>query len=228
MPSREPTSGDPVAMLPLGESRSRVLAVLQAAQSPLGVDAVAERVRLHPNTTRFHLDGLVEAGLATRASEDRERPGRPRNLYSAAPGSARAGRRSFRLLAEILTSYLASQAGRGRHAAVRAGTAWGRYLAERPAPFVGVNAAVATRQLVATLDEIGFAPEAVTRGRKRQILLRHCPFLEAAEAHRDVVCSIHLGLIRGVLAELDAPLDAQRLDPFVEPGLCVAHLVART
>jgi hypothetical protein len=28
-----------------------------------------------------------------------------------------------------------------------------------------------------------------------------------------------------MLRQLDAPLDAQRLDPFVEPNLCVAHLV---
>ena len=31
-------------------------------------------------------------------------------------------------------------------------------------------------------------------------------------------------MLRGVLAELEAPLAATRLDPFVEPDLCVAHL----
>lgn len=227
MPSRDLTRADPADTPVLGKSRSRVLGVLQAAPSPLGVDQVADLVRLHPNTTRFHLDGLVEARLATRVSEDRELPGRPRTLYTAAPDSARTGRRSYRLLAEILTSHLASQSRQPSHAAVQAGEAWGRYLTERPAPFVSVDAAAATRQLVATLDEIGFAPEAVTRGRKRQILLRHCPFREAAEQHRDVVCSIHLGLMRGLFAELDAPLEAQRLDPFVEPSLCVAHLAPR-
>jgi hypothetical protein len=33
--------------------------------------------------------------------------------------------------------------------------------------------------------------------------------------------------MQGLLAELDAPLEAERLDPFVEPSLCVAHLVSR-
>jgi hypothetical protein len=33
--------------------------------------------------------------------------------------------------------------------------------------------------------------------------------------------------MRGILAELDAPLDVTRLDPFVEPDLCVAHLASR-
>ncbi|MFZ2173869.1 MAG: hypothetical protein WAW17_07510, partial [Rhodococcus sp. (in: high G+C Gram-positive bacteria)] len=35
---------------------------------------------------------------------------------------------------------------------------------------------------------------------------------------------LHLGLIRGVLAEVRAPLAADRIEPFVEPSLCLAHL----
>jgi predicted ArsR family transcriptional regulator len=226
MAGRDLTRADPTATPVLGESRSRVLGILQAARTPLGVDEIAGRVGLHPNTTRFHLDGLVEAGLAVRATEERDLPGRPRALYTAAPDSAPAGRRSYRLLAEILTSYLANETRNPGQAALKAGEAWGRFLTDRPAPFRRVDAADATRQLVATLDEIGFAPEAVTAGRKRQILLHHCPFRETAEQHTEVVCSVHLGLMQGMLSELDAPLEAWRLDPFVEPAVCVAHLAA--
>jgi predicted ArsR family transcriptional regulator len=145
----------------------------------------------------------------------------------ARPGTARSGKRSYRLLAEILTSYVAAETAQPARVAAQAGRAWGRYLADRPPPFRRINADVATEQLVNTLDEIGFAPEAVTTGRQRQILLHHCPFRETAEEHREVVCSIHLGLMQGVLAELDAPIDAERLDPFVEPNLCVTHLAAK-
>jgi predicted ArsR family transcriptional regulator len=45
-----------------------------------------------------------------------------------------------------------------------------------------------------------------------------------AAQHQDVVCSLHLGLMRGVLAEVRAPLKTDRLEPFVEPSLCLAHL----
>ncbi|MGH8960150.1 MAG: helix-turn-helix transcriptional regulator [Jatrophihabitantaceae bacterium] len=227
MSKHDLTRADPSESAMLGDSRARVLGVLQSARVPVGVADVAARVGLHPNTARFHLDGLVEAGLAARASEERDEPGRPRTLYTASPDSVGVGRRSYRLLAEILTSYLASRTKQPTHAALQAGEAWGRFLTERRAPFRRVDAADATEQLVRTLDEIGFAPEAVTSGRKRQVLLHHCPFREAAEEHRDVVCSVHLGLMRGLLAELDAPLDAQRLDPFVEPDLCVTHLAPR-
>ena len=209
---------DPV----LGESRSRVLAALQAASHPLGVEEVAEKVGLHPNTARFHLDGLLERGLAQRAREERSVPGRPRTLYTATPDGARTGRRSYRLLAEILTGYLVAHSRRPAAAAREAGQAWGRMLVprrrRRTAP------ATAVRDLVATLDEIGFAPEPVGTGTQRQILLHHCPFRETAEQRQEVVCAVHLGLMQGALEEMNAPIAATRLDPFVEPNLCVAHL----
>lgn len=222
----ELTRPDPPSGPVLGDSRTQVLAVLQTAGAPVAVTEVANHVGLHPNTARFHLDGLVEQGLAERETERRDAPGRPRALYSASADSAGTGRRNYRLLAEILTRYLTTHNKQPRRAALSAGEAWGRFLTERAAPFRRVDTAVATRQLVEVLEEIGFAPEAVTVRRERQILLHHCPFRETAEDHRDVVCAVHLGLMRGMLAELDAPLEATRLDPFVEPNLCVTHLTS--
>jgi predicted ArsR family transcriptional regulator len=215
---------DPESAYVLGQTRSRVWALLQDAADPLSVTDVADRVGLHPNTARFHLDGLVDASLAERATEDRQVPGRPRTLYTASPDATPTGRRSYRLLSEILTSFLSSQVAQPAKAAVKAGAAWGRYLAEKPAPFQRIDAADATRQLVSVLDDVGFAPEATTAGGRRRILLHHCPFREVAETHDDIICSIHLGMMQGLLSELDAPLQADRLDPFVEPSLCVARL----
>lgn len=224
---RELMRADPLAGPVLGDSRGEVLAVLQAAGEPLAVSDIAVQVGLHPSTARFHLDGLVEHGLAVRQTEYRAVPGRPRTLYLASPDSARAGRRSYRLLAEILTSYVATHSEDPGKAAVEAGEAWGRFLTERPAPSRRVDAAEAERQLVDTLDDIGFAPESVTRGRERQILLHRCPFREVAKEHGEVVCGVHLGLMRGLLVGLDAPVEATRLDPFVEPSLCVTRVVTR-
>jgi predicted ArsR family transcriptional regulator len=210
----------------LGRTRSRVWALLQQAADPLSVTEVAEEVALHPNTARFHLDGLVEAGLAERTIEDRLVPGRPRTLYNSRPDAVPTGRRSYRLLSEILTGLVTTQIAQPAKAAAKAGSAWGRYLAEKPAPFQRIDATDATRQLVSVLDDVGFAPEAVTAGGKRRILLHHCPFRGVAESHGDVICSIHLGLMQGLLSEIDAPLQADRLDPFVEPSVCVVQLTA--
>lgn len=45
-----------------------------------------------------------------------------------------------------------------------------------------------------------------------------------ARAHAQVVCPIHLGLMQGAMAAWDAPVTVNRLEPFAEPDLCVAHL----
>ena len=214
--------GTPSAAAPLGETRARILQALQGSPDPLSVEDAAAAVGLHVNTARFHLDGLVTAGLAERAPEQRQTPGRPRTLYRPTNDGVRTGRRSYGLLAEILTRYLAKHVRQPGTQALTAGEEWGRLLARdaRATPTAGA----ATRQLVRTLDEIGFAPEAVRSSGARQIRLHHCPFWEAAEEHRDIVCAVHLGLMRGVLAELDAPIQARRLDPWVEPSLCITHL----
>lgn len=215
---------DPEARPALGESRARVLDVLRAAGEPIGVQDVAGRVGLHPNTARFHLDGLVDAGLAERHAEDRTQPGRPRTVYAATATDVPAGQRSYRLLAEMLTSLVADTLPEPGKAAQTAGEAWGRYLADRPAPSQRIDAAEGVRRLSAVLAGAGFAPDTVDDPGRPVIPLRHCPFREVAEQHRDVVCALHLGLMRGVLAEVRAPLKADRLEPFVEPSLCLAHL----
>jgi predicted ArsR family transcriptional regulator len=212
----------------LGESRSRVLGVLQDSGTQLNVSDVAARLGLHTNTVRLHLEALVAAGLADSQAEKRDLRGRPRTLYTANPNSANAGRRSYRLLAQILASSMAAQTSKPREAAVKAGHEWGRYLGEGPPPFKRVDADEATRRLVCALDDIGFSPEAVTRGRQRRVLLHRCPFREVAKDYPEVACSIHLGLMNGLLAELDAPLEVDRLDTFVEPALCVASLSRST
>jgi predicted ArsR family transcriptional regulator len=212
----------------LGESRSRVLEILQDTGAQLGVSEVAARLGLHPNTVRFHLDALVASGLVDSEAEESDLRGRPRMLYSANANSASAGRRNYRLLAEILASSMAAQVSHSREASINAGREWGRYLGEGPPPFKRVDADEATRRLVSAMEDIGFAPEAVTRGRHRQMLLHRCPFREVAQEHPEVVCSIHLGLMNGLLAELDAPLEVNQLDPFVEPSQCVASLSRST
>jgi predicted ArsR family transcriptional regulator len=220
----ELTLTDPGPSPVLGESRSRVLDMLRAAGGPIGVHEVATRTGLHPNTARFHLDGLVDAGLAERQVEDRSQPGRPRTVYNATATDAITGQRSYRLLAEMLTGLVADVLPQPEKAAAEAGRAWGRYLADRPAPSQRVDAEEAIRRLTTVLADAGFAPGAVRDPAKPVIPLRHCPFREIAEQHREVVCSLHLGLMQGVLAEVRAPLTADRLEPFVEPTLCLAHL----
>ena len=51
-----------------------------------------------------------------------------------------------------------------------------------------------------------------------------CPFKDLAESHGGVICALHLGLLRGALEELRAPVQVDALRPFAEPGVCVVEL----
>jgi predicted ArsR family transcriptional regulator len=217
----------PDAGAPLGQSRAHVLDLLRAAGSPAGVRDIADQAGLHPNTARFHLDALVDAGLAARAPKERTTPGRPSMAYRAVAGGEPMGRRRYRLLAEMLTSLIAGMLPKPGEAAGEAGREWGRYLTEPPPPYQRLDAGEAVERLTATMAEIGFAPEAVTDGTQYQLRLRQCPFREVAENHQDVVCQLHLGLMQGALAQMRAPVTADRLQPFAEPGLCIAYLATR-
>jgi predicted ArsR family transcriptional regulator len=212
---------------PLGRSRADVLDMLRTAGGPLGVREVAQRIGLHTNTARFHLEALVEAGLAVRETENRETPGRPRIDYRAVPDGP-VGRRRYRLLAEMLTSLIAGTMPEPGNAAEEAGREWGSYLTEQPPPYQRLSAAEAVTKLTAIMEELGFAPRAeADSGGQYRLCLLQCPFREVAQHHQDVICSLHLGLMRGALARMRAPVVADRLDPFTEPSLCVARLTAR-
>jgi predicted ArsR family transcriptional regulator len=207
-------------------SRARILAEL-ADDGPLDARDLVQRVGLHVNTVRVHLNALAEAGLAEAETVPSKGRGRPRLVYRATGAVGEEGGRRYRLLAEILTALVASFGSKATAQLEEVGEAWGRYLVNSPSPFDQLSDTEAVEQLVALLAEIGFQPELDKGKRGRRILMRPCPFLELARRHQEVVCPIHLGLIRGALAELGATTSATKLEPFVQPDLCVAHLAAR-
>ncbi|MER6811234.1 helix-turn-helix domain-containing protein [Spirillospora sp. NPDC000708] len=202
--------------------RREILDALRAAGAPLGVADLAGRLGVHPNTARFHLDALVADGAAERTLDRPSGPGRPRTVYTARPGMDRGGSRGYRLLAQILLSRLSGAGPGGRREAERAGREWGRFLVDRPPPFARTSAGDATERLTALLADLGFAPDPDPAG--EVVRLRHCPFLELAEEYGPLVCDVHLGLMRGALAELDAPVEAEALEPFAEPAACLARI----
>lgn len=211
-----------------GGSRAAILDMLRAADDPLGIREIARRTGLHQNTARFHLEALVASGLAARAAEDRETPGRPRIGYRAVAGDP-GGRRQYRLLSVMLASLIAGTMPEPAAAAEAAGREWGAYLAEKPPPFQRLSAEEAVAKLTGIMRELGFEPHAVAgagTGGQYLLQLRQCPFLEVARQHRDVICALHLGLMQGAFDLMRAPVTADRLEPFGEPGLCVARLTA--
>ncbi len=205
-------------------SRVAVLEMLREVEGPMGVRELAERMNLHNNTVRKHLDLLVEHGFATRLRDSVARRGRPRYVYAAAPDSSptEAQLRNYRLLASVFAAYL-----HGADDPQAAAEEAGRRFGARSVDVAGIGAgpSAAMERVVRMLDDIGFQPELAPGG--AEIRLRHCPFHELARDRQEVVCGIHLGLIRGALQQLGAPEEALRLVPFVTPSLCVVQIGPR-
>jgi predicted ArsR family transcriptional regulator len=198
---------------------------LQDAASPLDVRELARRVGLHVNTVRLHLGVLAEAGLVATHREGRARPGRPRVLYEAAADALDTDAvASYRLLAEIVTSHLAGSAPDPSAHAEQAGRAWGAHLVRRPPPFASISKEDTVDQLVALHEQLGFRPELKRARNGKEIVLRRCPFEQIATAYQAVICPLHLGLMRGALAELGSGVEADSLTPFARKGACVARL----
>ncbi|MGV0717970.1 helix-turn-helix domain-containing protein [Mycolicibacterium sp. XJ662] len=202
--------------------REDVLATLRATDEPMTIVAIADKLDVHPNTVRFHLDTLVADGRAEQVESDRRGPGRPPSMFRAVHGMDPGGPRRYEVLAEVLLFSLAGQRNAADKAA-NAGRAWARRISQRDGR-TAVSVEQSARRLVKFLDELGFAPRLRTVGGKRRVDLRHCPFLELAEHSTDVVCPVHLGLMRGALEAWNAPVTVEKLEPFVEPDLCRAHL----
>lgn len=206
---------------PVGR-RLDVLRVLTEATAPMTIAAIAEELHIHPNTVRLHLDVLVPQGRVEHVVPDHRRPGRPPLLFRAVPRMDPTGPRHYRLLAEILTASIAAGPDPGARAA-EAGRVWGRQLA----PSFGAHRAGKGKpieRLVELLQDLGFAPERRRARGRSQIGLRHCPFLELAEPQGQVVCPVHLGLMQGAMETWGAEVTVERLEAFVEPDLCLAHL----
>jgi predicted ArsR family transcriptional regulator len=174
----------------------RELALSPASRS---ASELAERLALHPNTVRPHLDRMREAGLIDVETVHRGTVGRPQLRYSLAPGAPGLGfdPPSHTLLAGLLAA-LAETVGADGVDAAALGRRWGEEAMTRRQGSRGCLAA-----LMAELERLGFDPVDSTvdsgDGRRVRIDFLHCPFRELAEAYPELVCHLHRGIVEGVV-----------------------------
>lgn len=201
-----------------GPSRAEVLEHLRSTAAAEPVAAIALAVGLHENTTRFHLDALIEAGMVRREAEGRQRPGRPRVLYRADPLPDQTHYQD--LAAAMVRHFAGPMEDRGSRAE-QAGVAWGsELLAELPA-----EPSETMPRLVACLARMGYQPELVA-GPPPTIELRPCPYAALAGEDPDTVCRLHLGLIRGLMDDKD-PWEVESLEPYATPELCIVRFTEK-
>lgn len=143
-----------------GGRRTHVIQLLRDNKEPLSVADVATKVGIHINTARFHLESLVDAGLADRAAQLRTTPGRPKVLYvGTLPNQTHERAQAYRLLADALTTAVAHNVPNATKVMYDLGLTWGRYLTDAPTEGVSLTEDEIMAQLLAKLDALWFAPE---------------------------------------------------------------------
>jgi predicted ArsR family transcriptional regulator len=216
----------------LSSARSGVLRAVTEAGEPVTVAALAEQLGQHPNTVREHLDALVVDGRIERFRRAPSGRGRPAWLYGVSAiddaaaehddlmtGPLGPDGQEYVALAVALIDQVSAASPDPGAMARQAGERWGRTLVERHVGVLDASGSRPTDQVVQMLRELRFEPQATSD--PKTMRLTTCPFLDAAKRHPEVVCQIHLGIVRGALRRLGADADGADLQAFAQPGACL-------
>jgi predicted ArsR family transcriptional regulator len=155
-------------------SRARLFALLDELKRPAATGELAERLGLHPNGVRAHMERLAKAGLVERSRSDGRR-GRPRDEWSIAPAARPGGGdpESYRELGRWLARAMPRGKKRLREVE-QAGREIGRELRVegRQAP---------ERALRGALAALGFQPRLERKGGELCCTLGNCPYRDAVK-----------------------------------------------
>lgn len=233
-----------------GGRRTHIIQLLRDTRKPLSVSEVADAVGIHINTARFHLESLVDAGLAQRSAQPRSTPGRPRVLYvGTLPNQTHERAQGFRLLAETLTQTVCASVPDPHRTMYTVGVEWGRKLAEFTAD-IPESEEDRIALLLSKLEALWFAPELVSKGASTlgafredgpeltsevtaaldsagsAVVFHHCPFVSVTADATSAVCSLHAGLMNGLLDEMGSTQRTLAIHPWLGEHQCLAPLVS--
>jgi predicted ArsR family transcriptional regulator len=176
-------------------TRARLFGLLGELKRPAGTVELAERLELHPNGVRIHLERMEEAGLVERARV-RDGRGRPPDAWTISADARPGGSdpRGYHDLGRWLARALKARP-RGLRGIEETGRQIGRELA--PA---GMTADAGAFE--ASLTALGLQPVAQPREAGVTYCLRNCPYRDAVHENQPAICTLHKGITRGLLEVL--------------------------
>ena len=187
-------------------TRARLFALLGELKRPASTAELAERIGLHPNGVRLHLERLKQSGLIERARMRSQR-GRPPDGWTIAADARPAGEppRAYQALGGWLARALGARPG-----GLRSIESTGREIGREIAP---TDAKAGAETLETTLTALGFQPWVTERTEGRlTFCLGNCPYRDAVRENQPAVCALHKGITRGLLDVLEP---AAKLAAFV-------------
>ncbi|HUW88358.1 MAG TPA: hypothetical protein VMW30_08305 [Candidatus Paceibacterota bacterium] len=204
----------------LSMERRLILTLLRRKKSAIRVQEMANELRLHENTVREHLDGLVLSHHARRISIPSIGRGRPSYGYEALNdfiSQVEPAAREYASLAMALAKQLAFTKGNTKANAVSAGEEWAKVFRNSDI-HSSLRPQQVRKRLIEVLTSLGFSPK--PHPKKNLIRLETCPLLAAAREEPEVICSVHLGLIRGLVSHSGMNVNKVKLTQFAERGSC--------
>jgi predicted ArsR family transcriptional regulator len=180
-------------------TRADLFALLADLRRSASTDELAERLQLHPNGVRAHLERLHQAGLVERRLQRQSR-GRPRDVWSISRNAQPGGDppTAYADLGRWLVRALAASDVRVRDVEA-VGRAIGRELAAAEDP------GSADERFQRVLTAMGFQPHAAhTPAGTLTYCLGNCPYRQVVPARQPLVCGLHRGVTRGMLDEIDS------------------------
>lgn len=180
---------DPLAQ----PTRARLFALLGELKRAAGTVELADRLGMHPNGVRIHLERMEQAGLVQRAQVRRHR-GRPPDAWRIAPGARPGGSapRAYQDLGRWLARAFGAGA-RGTRGIAATGRQIGRELAPDGAP-------ASAEAFETSLSALGFLPSMQAGdGEHTTFCLGNCPYRDAVNENQPAICALHEGITRGLL-----------------------------
>ena len=181
------------------ETRYAMYEELARSTAALSASDLAERLGIHANTVRLHLERLREAGLVDVEAVHRGTvgpspapllPERRRARARVRPAGPRAPRRPAR------RPRRADRCRRRRRRRHRPGLG---DRGRRPHPFPQLRSARWRPSSPSSASSPRSRSDGGSDERTARIEFLHCPFRELAEAYPELVCNLHRGLCEGVV-----------------------------
>jgi len=211
----------------LSPAQRTMLTHLGAAGEPVTAAALAEEVGIRPSTARETLDGLLASGLVRRERMPITGPGRPSYGYVAAAPTGIDGPMSMFVGIVTATAETLREIHPDPAAVARTiGRSWADRMVGRALPDHAEHAeeAYADLSLAEHMDKIAYFFTALGFGAavsdsRREVRLRSCPFVEAGRVD-PLVCEMHRGMTREVIARTSRGRAEAELRPWVTPEEC--------
>jgi predicted ArsR family transcriptional regulator len=168
---------------------------------------LAERLGLHSNGVRTHLQRMHDAGLVIRRRVAGPR-GRPRDEWAISPAARPGGDppQAYEALARWLARSIPATPVRLREVEIvgrEIGWELGSEVTTSPEQAIGDM-----------LTALGFQPRLNRApGGRLSCRLHNCPYRDSVRENQDVVCTLHRGLTRGLLDRLAPAATVTRFVP---------------